>query len=305
MQRPDPVKPDLTYLIHLQRPATALHLKAGYPRALMAGAHLSHFQGRGVEFDEVRAYQPGDDIRSMDWRVTARTGKPHTKLFREERERPALMLVDMRPSMFFATRGALKAIIAAECASLLAWSVMQQGDRIGSLIFAGDNADMQVLRPMRGRRGVLRMLGNVVNHPHWQQRSKPMHEGESLKAMLHRALHAAQTGNLIILVSDGRGMDDDSMSLLKRLLQHHTVVFVLIYDAFEINMPKVGQLQVSDGQKQRHLDTGNTTLRQQHQAHFTTRRTYLQDLARLPGFVFLECATHDDPFTVLQASLGR
>jgi len=292
-------------LIHLQRPATALHLRAGYPRALMAGAHLSRFQGRGVEFDEVRAYQPGDDIRSMDWRVTARTGKPHTKLFREERERPALVLVDMRPAMFFATRGALKAVIAAECASLLAWSVMQQGDRIGSLIFAGETTEQQLAKPVRGRRGVLRMLGNVVNHPHWQQRSVPGHDGESLYAMLQRASHAARTGSLIMLVSDARGMDDNSVSLLQRLLRHHTVVFVLIYDAFEVDMPNVGQLQASDGQQQRNLDTGNASLRQQHQAHFSKRRAYLQDLARMPGFVLLECATDDDPFTVLQARLGR
>jgi len=271
----------------------------------MAGAHLSRFQGRGVEFDEVRAYQPGDDIRSMDWRVTARTGKPHTKLFREERERPALMLVDMRPAMFFATCGALKAVIAAECASLLAWSVMQQGDRIGSLIFAGDSTEQQLAKPVRGRRGVLRMLGNIVNHPHWQQRPTPGHDGESLHAMLQRTSHAARTGSLIMLISDGRGMDDDSVSLLQRLLRHHTVVFVLIYDAFEVDMPNAGQLQASDGQQQRNLDTGNRALRQQHQAHFSKRRVYLQDLARMPGFVLLECATDDDPFTVLQSRLGR
>jgi len=274
----------------------------------MAGAHLSRFQGRGIEFDEVRTYQPGDDIRSMDWRVTARTGKPHSKLFREERERPALVLVDMRPSMFFATRGALKSLIAAECASLLAWSVMQQGDRIGSLIFAGDQPEeTQLARPVRGRRGVLRMLGNVVNHPHWQQRSaiSVAKEQESLHRMLQRASHASRPGSLIMMVSDGRGMDENSVALLKRLLPHHTIVFVLVYDLFEVDMPEVGQLQASDGQQSRSLDTANAKLRQQHHAHFSTRRAYLQDLARLPGFVLLECATHDDPFTVLQASLGR
>ncbi|MBL4775480.1 MAG: DUF58 domain-containing protein [Mariprofundus sp.] len=271
----------------------------------MAGGHLSRFQGRGVEFDEVRAYQPGDDIRSMDWRVTARTGKPHSKLFREERERPALVLVDMRPAMFFATRGALKAVIAAECASLLAWSVMQQGDRIGSLVFAGGSAKTQLLRPLRGRRGVLRMLGNVVNHSQGQPSTPLGNERESFHSMLQRASHAARTGSLIMLISDGRGIDAAAAALLQRLLRHHTIVFVLIYDAFEMTMPEVGQLQVSDGQNQRHLDTGNAALRQQHRAQFSERQTYLQDLARLPGFVLLQCATDDDPFTVLRASLGR
>jgi len=305
LQRPDPIQPDLSYLIHLQRPANSLHLSTAYPRALMAGAHLSRFQGRGIEFDEVRAYQPGDDIRSMDWRVTARTGKPHSKLFREERERPALMLVDMRPAMFFATRGALKAVIAAECASLLAWTVMQQGDRIGSLIFAGEDKQLQLLRPVRGKRGVLRMLGNVINHPHWQQRSTTVNEIESLKSILHRAAHAAHTGSLIVMVSDGRGLNDECMALFKQLLAHHSIIFVLVYDGFEAQMPNVGQLQASDGDKQCSIDTGNSSLRQQHHNHFSSRHAKLQDLARLPGFVLLECATHDDPFTVLQASLGR
>jgi len=297
--------PDLAYLIHLQRPATALHLKAGYPRALMAGAHLSRFQGRGVEFDEVRAYQPGDDIRSMDWRVTARTGKPHTKLFREERERPALMLVDMRPSMFFATRGALKSVIATECASLLAWSVMQQGDRIGSLVFSGHNAQAQLLRPVRGKRGVLRMLGNIMQHPHWQQRSGASDESDAFNNILHRASHASRTGSLIVMVSDGRGLNEKSIGLFKQLLPHHTIVFVLIYDAFEAAMPDVGQLQASDGHQQRSIDTANNHLRQQHQDHFSKRQAALQNLARRLGFILLQCATHDDPFTVLQASLGR
>ncbi|MDQ6970181.1 MAG: DUF58 domain-containing protein [Mariprofundus sp.] len=289
----------------MQRPATALHLKAGYPRALMAGAHLSRFQGRGVEFDEVRAYQPGDDIRSMDWRVTARTGKPHTKLFREERERPALVLLDMRPAMFFATRGALKAVIATECASLLAWSVMQQGDRIGSLIFGDDNEHIQLMRPVRGKRGVLRMLGNVINQPHWQQRSSSLNESKTLEHILHRASHAAHTGSLIIIVSDGRGLNETCMNLLKRLLAHHTIVFVLIYDVFEADMPNVGQLQTSDGQQQRSIDTSNHHLRQQHHDCFSKRQALLQALARRPGFVLLQCATDDDPFSVLQASLGR
>lgn len=272
----------------------------------MAGAHLSRFQGRGIEFDEVRPYQPGDDIRSIDWRVTARTGKTHTKLFREERERPALMLVDMRPSMFFATRGALKAVIAAECASLLAWSVMQQGDRIGSLVFGADQSmETQLSRPVRGRRGVLRLLGNVINHPNWKQRPHTFDESESLQMLLHRATHASRTGSLIMIVSDGRGMDDQAAALLKRLLPHHTVLFVLIYDAFEADMPEVGQLQASDGQQQRSVDTNNSIIRKRHQSHFAKRRAYLQELAQLPGFIYLECATDDDPFTTLQTRLGR
>jgi len=303
LQRPDPVILDLAYLIHLQRSATTLHLLSGHPRSLMTGAHMSHFLGRGIEFDEVRIYQPGDDIRSMDWRVTARTGKPHTKLFREEREWPALLLVDLRPPMFFATRGALKSIVAAECASLLAWSVMQQGDRVGGLLF--DDTHIRLARPARGRRGVLRFLGHLVNHPCWQQRNAWQDKGDPLKSIVHRGAHAARSGSLMLMVSDGRGLDQDCVAFFQRLLQHHTIVFVLVYDPFEVGLPQAGVLYATDGRDQRRLDTANQKLRKQHQARFFARRECLRELARRPGFVLIECATNDDPSSVLQTSLGQ
>jgi len=303
LQRPDPIRPDLAYLIHMQRPATALRLLAGHPRSLMAGAHVSHFQGRGIEFDEVRLYQPGDDIRSMDWRVTARTGKPHTKLFREERERPALMLVDLRPPMFFATRGALKSVVATECASLLAWSVMQQGDRVGGLLF--DGTHIRLARPARGRRGVLRFLGHMVDHPCWRQASVYRGESEPLQSIVHRGAHAARSGSLMLMVSDGRGMDQDCAAFFQRLLLHHTMVFVLVYDPFEADLPRAGILHATDGRNRRRLDTTSVQLRKQHQARFLVRREHLRELARMPGFILIECATTDDPFSVLQTSLGQ
>jgi len=303
LKRPDPIHPDLAYLIHLQRPAAALHLSAGRPRSLMAGAHVSHFQGRGMEFDEVRLYQPGDDIRSMDWRVTARTGKPHTKLFREERERPALLLVDLRPPMFFATHGALKSVVAAECASLLAWSVMQQGDRVGGLLFDGEHTHL--IRPARARRGVLRFLGQMIELPCWRQRSVYQAEDMSLQSMLHRGAHAARSGSLMLMISDGRGMDRDCMAFFQRLLRHHAMVFVLVYDPFEADLPGVGVLHATDGHHQRRLDTSSAPLRQQHQARFFARRERLRELARMPGFVLIECATNDDPLNVLQTGLSQ
>jgi len=266
----------------------------------MAGGHLSRFQGRGVEFDEVRPYQPGDDIRNMDWRVTARTGKPHTKLFREERERPALLLLDLRPAMFFATHGALKAVIAAECASLLAWSVVHQGDRIGSLIVDANNQATSI-RPTRGKRSVMRMLGQVVDHPQWRQRVAD--PGESLLPALQRAAHAARAGSMMLIVSDGRGLDDVSQGLLTQLLKHHQIVFVMVFDPFEQRVPETGVLQAFDGQTVRRLDAADTTVRRRLAEHFDKRRARLQELAKIPGFFLIECATTDDPFTAMQARL--
>ncbi|MBY0274525.1 DUF58 domain-containing protein, partial [Candidatus Binatia bacterium] len=106
----------------------------GRVRTLHAGAYASAFRGRGMEFDETRAYQPGDDVRAIDWRVTARTGRVHTKLFHEERERPVLLLVDQRMHMRFGTRDAFKSVVAARAAATVAWAARDQGDRVGGLI---------------------------------------------------------------------------------------------------------------------------------------------------------------------------
>ncbi len=289
-------------MIQLQRPAASLRLREGYPRALMAGGHLSRFQGRGVEFDEVRPYQPGDEIRNMDWRVTARTGKPHTKLFREERERPALLLLDLRPAMFFATRGALKAVIAAECASLLAWSVVHQGDRIGSMVIdAGRQAVSASIRPARGKRSVMRLLGQIVDHAGWRQRIAD--PGASLLPALQRAAHAARSGSMILIVSDGRGLDDAAQMQLMQLLKHHQLVFVMVFDPFEQMIPETGVLQAFDGTQVRQLNAADTAVRRRLAAHFDQRRARLQQLANIPGFFLIECATTDDPFAAMQARL--
>jgi len=278
-----------------------LRLSEGYPRALMAGAHLSRFQGRGVEFDEVRPYQPGDEIRNMDWRVTARTGKPHTKLFREERERPALLVLDLRPAMFFATQGALKAVIAAECASLLAWSVVHQGDRVGALIVDA-NHQAASIRPARGKRSVMRLLGQITDHPQWRQRLAD--SGESLLPVLQRAAHAARAGSMMLIVSDGRGLDDAAQALLAQLLKHHQIVFVMVFDPFEQSVPDTGLLQAFDGSSVRQLNAADAGVRNQLAEHFHARQARLQELEKIPGFFLIECATTDDPFTSLQTTLG-
>jgi len=303
LKRTDVLRPDLEYLIHLQGPAATLRLRQGYPRALMAGGHLSKFQGRGLEFDEVRLYQPGDDIRSMDWRVTARTGKPHSKLFREERERPALLMIDLRPAMFFATRGALKAVIAAECASLLAWSVVHQGDRVGSLLLdAGEHVMPSGIRPIRGKRGVMRLLGSIVNHRQWENRQAGI--GATFLSFLQKGGHAARTGSLMMIISDGRGLDETCEAQIRQLLPHHNIIFVFIYDPFEADMQNVGLLLASDGDQSTQIDSANGQTRQQHAGHFARRREHLQELAKLPGFFLIECTTTDDPYTKLQATFG-
>ncbi len=288
--------------MQLQRAASTLNLSASYPRAVMSGSHLSSFHGRGIEFDEVRPYQPGDDVRNMDWQVTARTGKPHSKLFREERERPVILMLDFRPAMFFATAGALKAVLATEYASLLSWGIFQQGDRLGSLIFSHDNASPTVLKPKRGQRYVLRSLGAMVQHEAWHTDN---HSSASLLYSLRQSMRLVGTGGLIMIVSDGRGVDDDCRALLQQSLRHHDIIFVWLYDEFETKLPQVGALPLSDGQQEYSVQTKSRQVQAKYDAAFAQRRKHLKDLQQHPSFMLLECTTLDDPLTVLQATLRR
>ena len=140
----------LPELIALRLRAQRLARPAARVSGIHAATQASRFRGRGVDYAESRIYQPGDDIRQMDWRVTARTGKPHTKVFREERNRPVIVWLDLRRPMLFATRGAFKGVRAAEAAALVAWSAVANGDRLGGLVFS--ETEHHELRPALGSR---------------------------------------------------------------------------------------------------------------------------------------------------------
>lgn len=154
------VQVSVASLIGLAHAARGLSLHRGDVRARRSDVRRSLFKGRGMEYDESRLYQPGDDVRHLDWRVTARTGKAHTKLFREERERPVFLWVDCRAPMFFATRGRFKSVAAAQIAALLAWSAVHDGDRIGSVLFT--EATHREIKPQRGKTGALRLFRELA-----------------------------------------------------------------------------------------------------------------------------------------------
>src|SRR5690554_5284120 len=152
----------LQELVRLQADARALKLPSARPvRSRQSGLRQSRQRGRGMTFSEVRQYQPGDDIRSIDWRVTARRQAPHTKLYEEERERPVLLIADLGPTLFFASAGAYKQVRCAQLTALLAWLALWAGDQVGGLVFNHETLD--VLRPARRKKSVLRLLDALAN----------------------------------------------------------------------------------------------------------------------------------------------
>ncbi len=259
-------------------------------RHSMTGAHGSRFRGRGMEFAESRIYQPGDDVRSIDWRVTARTGRPHTKLFQEERERPVILLVDLGVSMFFGTRTAYKSVLAAETAALIAWAAMHGGDRVGALV-AGRSHHLE-LEPVSGRRGVLRVLRALAALS--RQESNDEEQQVKLCDSLLRARHVARPGSLLVVISDFYGLDEEAAGHLSRMRQHNDMLACWIHDRLEIEPPPPGRYGISDGWQTATLDTVSRRARARYAASFGARFEALcATLGRL-AIPLLPIATGDD-----------
>ena len=299
-----PVLVGKSALISLHRQAESLSLKVVKIRSQQGGHYLSPFKGRGMEFDEVRPYQPGDDVRTLDWRVTARTGKPHTKLFREERERSVLIWVDYRAPMFFATRGCFKSVMAARAAALLSWSAIHHGDRLGGLIFS--EAQHEEIRPQQGKRGVLHFIQSLVTHTAWERRSQDMADREEVALQsLIRLRRVARSGSLVFLISDFRSMGVQAESHLAKLARHSDVVMLFIHDPLEQRLPPAGLYRVSDGlSRETTLDTGDPGRRKAYQEKFDLRQAKLQRLCRRYGIYYMACATSDNLLKTLQNGLG-
>jgi len=290
-------------LIALHRAAQGLPLKVGKISSRQSGNYLSPFKGRGMEFDEVRPYQPGDDIRTLDWRVTARTGKPHTKLFREERERSVLMWVDLRAPMFFATQGAFKSVIAARAAALLAWSAVHHGDRLGGLIFSGQQH--QELRPQRGRKAVLHIISCLASHSAWQNQNKDSTiRSDAGREAVIRLRRVIRPGSLIFLLSDFRDIDEQAQSHLGQIARHNDVVMLFIHDPLEMELPPAGIYKISNGEQEVTLNTFSQELRHSYHRRFQQRYEQMKEFCHRHGIYFLSCTTAQDLVGVLKTGLG-
>lgn len=288
-------------LVHLNQRASNLPLHARRILARQSGDYHSPFKGRGMEFDESRPYQPGDDIRNIDWRVTARTGRTHTKLFREERERPVFLWVDLRAPMFFATRGRYKSVVAAHMACLLGWSAVHHGDRVGAVIFSDDMH--HELKPQRGKAAVLRLIKQMIRIPAWNGQFAT-HAGTDAGARaLMRLRRVARPGSLIFLLSDFRHLDERAESHLMRLSRHSDLVMIFIHDRLESELPPAGMYRVSDGARELLLDTWDRSRTEEYGRRFQDHVERLGRLARRRGIYLIQCGTWEDPFAVLQAGL--
>ena len=274
-------------------------------RSAITGVHASRFRGRGMDYQESRVYQPGDDIRSMDWRVTARSGHAHVKLYQEERERPVVVMIDLGPGMFFATRGAFKSVIAARAAALIGWAAIQNGDRIGALLFNGGHHE---IRPLGGQRGVLRLIRELVTATDPGQAMAghaENNETSHLNEALLRLRRVARPGSLVFILSDFYAINEDTRRHLQDLRQHNDIVACQIVDALELEPPAAGRYAISDGVHTGLLDTRSAARRAAYTEYFASHHRAVRDLMRQCAVHLHRIATTDDVARTLRHGLAH
>jgi len=289
-------------LIALRQAGERLAPPPGRIRAARAGGHRSPFKGRGMEFEESRRYQPGDDIRTMDWRVTARTGEAHTKLYREERERPALFGVDLRPAMFFATRGVFKSVMACRLAALLAWGGSRAGDRVGGVVWTG--AGHREIRPQRGAHGVLALI-RVLSDSAAAAAAPGAAAPEGMEGLALRLRRVAHPGTRVYVASDFRGLSRPAQDLFAQAARHSDVVFIMVHDPIEAELPPAGRYRVRDGDRELLIDTRSAARRRRYRARFQARRDGAARFCAQASIQFLVCPTDAEPVGLLRRSLAR
>lgn len=261
--------------------------------SVISGVHVSRFRGRGMDYLESRGYQPGDDVRSMDWRVTARSGRAHIKVYQEERERPIVVMLDLGPGMFFATRGAFKSVIAARAAAMIGWAAVQNGDRIGALLFNGGHHE---LRPLGGSRGALRLIRTLVemtDPAHAPEARTDSASGQQLNDALMRLRRVARPGSLVFILSDFYGCDTDTRRHLQYLRKHNDVIALQVVDSLEVAPPPAGHYAISDGRHSGLLDTRSPARRQAYLDYFADHHRAVRELMQQCAVPLQQLATTD------------
>jgi len=262
----------LTELVALQHKARGFSFLPRQPiHSLLSGRHASRLRGRGLNFEEIRRYLPGDDVRQIDWKVTVRTRKTHSRVYTEERERCVLLVVDQRMSMFFGSRRNMKSVTCAEAAALGAWRVLEQKDRIGAIVFNDTRVDE--IRPHRSQARVLQILRVILEHNHALSiRTGIVPAPAMLNEALRRAARLATHDYLVCILTDGSGSDAETERIVTRLAAHNDILIGFIYDPLEADLPDAGPLVLSDGKRQMEVDTSDRTLRTAFRDNFAEKR---------------------------------
>jgi len=288
--------PRLDDLLELRHQAQAFGLASHHlVNSSFSGLYASVFRGTGLDFEEVREYHQGDDVRNMEWKVTARTNSPHLKVFREERERSIVLCVDQGPHMSFGTRGTFKSVQAAHAAALLGWAASSLNDRVGGLLFGDAASAPHHFRPTKDRRALWRLLKAL---------SRPSEGGEPAQDPLFNALQRAEkgtaTGSLIFVIADLNRDVSNLETTLGRLCQRHTLVLIPVDDPAERDLPDVGRALFTDADGNLiEIDTSDSNGRDAYRQAWEQTRQALTGMANQLGMPVIPIRTDQNVHAAL------
>ena len=296
---------ELDSLVALQFKAGGFTLTHNQPvHSLLFGRRTSHVRGRGLDFEELRGYVAGDDVRSIDWRVTARMQKPYVRVYSEERDRPTMLVVDQRINMFFGSKISMKSVVAAEVSALAAWRVFHQGDRVGAFVF-NDEVTEEV-RMRRSRATVLRILDRISNLNHLlrsDSSSQPL--PQRLNEVLESVARVCHHDALILIASDFDGADEETRDLLLHLSGSNDIICCLTYDPLAVRLPPADQLVVSNGELQVELQLGQEKVRKSILEASDKRMTTILSWQHELGVPVLPLSTAEDVPQQVRHLLGK
>ena len=273
------MKKDTTYpdnvFVSLQNLLKMEHIASGFSflakkqkvRSILGGKHASKLRGRGLDFEEVRNYVAGDDIRNIDWKVTARTQKTHSRVFSEEKEKPALIVVDQSKSMFFGSQKRTKSVVAAELAALAAFRVQKEGDRVGGVVFADDGLD--IIFPKRDKRNILRFLDRIVMRNRNLHNTTAVDIDAALKEVFQKIRNIVTHDFLVIIISDFHRYSPEVIKNITYTSQHNDVVLFKVYDPIEREIPTTKMI-AGDTEKQVIVDGSKKAIREKFEKGFDT-----------------------------------
>lgn len=294
----------LADLVRLQHKARGFSFLPRQPmHSLLAGKHASKLRGRGLNFEELRHYLPGDDIRAMDWKATLRSGKPHVRVMTEERDRPAFIVVDQRSNMFFGSKLKMKSVTAAELAAVAAWRVLDQGDRVGAIVF--NDTKSTEMRPQRSRRNVMQLLREIEKYNHALVPGSDTSSPAKLTEALEQVNRVAPHDSLICIITDMHGADAATRRIATRLAQHNDVIVGFVYDPLERELPESGRLVFGAGGAQMEVDTGSKQIRNDFSESFEERLARAKRILLQRAVPLVPISSAEDPVQQIQALLGH
>ncbi|MGA3680464.1 DUF58 domain-containing protein [Pseudomonas graminis] len=270
-------------------------------RSPLIGLHHSKLRGRGVDFDQVRVYQAGDDVRTIDWRVTARTQEPHTKLFHEERERPIFIMVEQSRRLFFGSGLMFKSVLAAQAAALVGWAALGHNDRVGGLVF-GDNEHYEI-KPRRSKQSLLQLLNRLVR-VNQSLHTEAAADRDTFGVALRRAREVMRPGSLAIILCDERALSDSVEQQLTLLSRHCDLLLLPLSDPLDHALPAAGLLRFADRGAHLELDTLNADLRQSYRAQGEARQARWELLAQKLRVLMMPLSTQREMVEQLREYLN-